>query len=309
MSKWVFYPVASVKGLNRHRFLRFCRLAEFLDDATIIVDDTPAKKLEYLGGKRNYVNADLVEWVRENDPDYVVIWNGGFKRIGDDQTRIREEIPEEKLIYAEIAWLPQRDHIYLDSKGVNGGSTLCHACPQTVSPALSAFKRDYRTKTIDRQPKTVLVPLQLEDDTSIVNYSPHFKTMNDFMRYVSEWVPEEYEMVCKVHPMNPSTHWMQAPKRFRVVRDNLDHWLATCTFMVAINSTVVLEALVYDMPVIAFGQGVFTGNNVVTEAVPGDEFAEPEAKNTDAFLSMLIERQINITNDEEIRRKLWQQIT
>ena len=303
MAKWVFYPVSSVKGLNRHRFLRFCRLAEFLDDATIIVDDTPRKKLKYLAGDHNYVHADLIEWVKENDPDHVVIWNGGFKRLSDDQTRIREEIPADKLVFCEIAWLPQSNHIYLDSKGVNGGSTLCYSRPETVSTALSAFKRNYRTKEIDRKPKTVLVPLQLEDDTSIVNYSPYFKTMNSWMKFVAEWIPEEYEIICKVHPMNPSTHWYQVPKRFKVVRDNLDHWLASCEFMVAINSTVTLEALVYDLPVIAFGQGVFTGNDVVTEATPDDEFAEPEQKNTDAFLSMLLERQIDITSDEEIERK------
>lgn len=124
--------------------------------------------------------------------DVALIWNGM-----DKYRRYRPIWKERgtKLLIAELGWCPQTDTFQLDKKGFNMESSWAR------DPILFEPKTPILVKDL----KEILVVLQLNIDTQIRLYSPHFKSMAEFMRHLIQWVPEGIKIVARRHPRHKPT--------------------------------------------------------------------------------------------------------
>ena len=162
-------------------------------------------------------------------PNYIVMFNGFATQTLPVTNLIRSERKRahginvwnqsvlKEVFHVEQGWLPQKGNIYIDRLGI-GGSTEIYAGKATNEiAACDGFKWGERiTKLKDLyepKPRTdscfshlpkkyILVPMQLEHDTSIVYDSDRFKTMASVVRYAHRMVKNdpEVKLVVKKHP-------------------------------------------------------------------------------------------------------------
>ncbi len=111
--------------------------------------------------------------------------------------------------------------------------------------------------------RVVLLPLQIENDTNITRYSPHYKQMPPIIRDVqAELAPrEDVWLIVKPHPEDRSRlgelQSLCGP-RTRLCGDlSLGSLLAVANVVVAVNSTVGLEALVHRKSVVVLGRAIY----------------------------------------------------
>ena len=191
-------------------------------------------------------------------PDMMFCWNGN-----SDGDQIIRQIAREyniKTCYGELGWFPQKNTLYFDPKGANASSEIrgMDFSNKEIHFALEDFKTSYKKDTMKRiNGGYVFVPLQDERDTNIFIHSP-FKTMNAFVAHVSTLFHDEYLLVRR-HPRRKDTNISKYPN----VEINNDAHLHTqisrSKFVVGINSTVLLESLVFGKKVVSYGNYLATG--------------------------------------------------
>ncbi|MEO0438045.1 MAG: hypothetical protein AAF098_14170, partial [Pseudomonadota bacterium] len=226
-------------------------------------------------------------------PDVVMTWNGTLAVTG-----CLVEIAERNNIdafYMERGLLP--DTLVLDRQGVNYRSSLAgpnRATTETSEPTrtieasrrvrLHDFCDELKTSArsvvnkgqslsevelrselgLSSERQTILLPLQIESDTNIVEYSPAVKEMLPLVSAVVDAAARlSMQVIVKPHP--------EDARRRASIEDACDHpccycsWdhslhslLAVTDVAIVINSTVGLEALMQDIPVIALGNSIYS---------------------------------------------------
>ena len=189
--------------------------------------------------------------VEDFAPDVILTWN-------DIAWYEREAIPKlrerYKVMVVENGWLPQAGNVYLletnafASRELEEGFEKFIPDDRDISPSKIGYEVKY---TLDRP--YVFVPLQLESDTSQF-FSPHFKTMQSFVDFIavtSKGVP----VVIKEHPKKEVRVASHAANCVLYEGPRTTHELiAGAKAVVGINSTCLIEALVFKKPVYAFGK-------------------------------------------------------
>lgn len=210
-------------------------------------------------------------------PDRILIFNGSFVWCNAATQEIKRRW---KTYYAELAWLPQKNQIYIDPEGPGGRSALCRrsldthqASVQELKVLKDSLERLYpKTTYVRNLPKNfILVPLQIEADTSILHDSPWFKTNHSLVGFVRSRFPNE-KIVVKPHPLggNYSFQGVTVLDKSVSIRDILPHAKA----VIGINSTTLIEALVHYKPVACLGVNVACNKGVFWEGK--DAFLNPE---------------------------------
>lgn len=202
------------------------------------------------------------------DPDKVLVFNGSHPQRYAATRLFETKWP---VIYAENGWLPQADNIYLDPEGVNSRSSifknpyLPRRSPEFISEVKSTVaelkKLFVPNPLADEMPKDyILVPLQLEQDTSIVQDSPYFKSMRSFVQYIL-WHFCDHPIVIKPHPKD-HTEWKFDNVLVADKKISMNDLVPGAKLVVGINSTSLIEALVHYKPVAALGRNVASNKGV-----------------------------------------------
>lgn len=240
---------------------------------------------------------------------HAFIWGG---RLPEDRaTRSCLEQHGVKVVFSELGWFPQAGTVYFDQAGTNAEVSFNgQHYPMLQSAARKAFNKQrrafYRRKAglgwfasppaFAIRPadlsKPILVPLQDESDTNITLASP-FKRMAEFVDCLALTYPR-YRFVVRPHPSAPVAN---LPKHANVsYQDSTVDVYRTMHgygLVMGINSTLLLEAAMMNMPVVAFGRGIGTGTGVFHElsvqALPdGLESICPETVLAEGYLAFLI---------------------
>ena len=212
------------------------------------------------------------------ETDLVFMWNGGLGQEKDISTLCKESgIP---VYYMELGWLPQAGTFYFDRKGVNYESTLTDWKYKELTQEQKqniAAKRAYyhqchaKTTGIDEK-DFVFVPLQVEGDSQIVNHSPRIKKMQQLVDYVCSFV--EGKIIFKTHPKDDPGE-IKYPARCKLYKTGTTHdFLPKCKYVVTINSTVGVEALTYNKPVITLGNAFYEGRGLTHQALTDETFKQ-----------------------------------
>jgi hypothetical protein len=206
-----------------------------------------------------------------------------------------------KLNYLETGWLPQKEYIYCDSEGINGNSSIASQKLSSLSKKQNSQLSDWLSKfrgdiSLAKNPQTILIPLQIEEDTSILHFSP-FKTMQSFLSFLEGWIPTGYNVTIRPHPK--STKSTPSISRDDFIIDeckSLYELLASSETVIAINSTTLIEAMAFGCKALAFGQGVFSclENVCVKKEL---NFVDAISKNQDVsplLYDLIFRRQISV---------------
>jgi hypothetical protein len=125
----------------------------------------------------------------------------------------------------------------------------------------------------------VYFPLHVTDDYKIKKIIPHCQDQASIVEQVADALPPGYDLVLKEHPMSVGRNTLSLLRRLKR-RPNVrlvspyvsSHELIDAAEAVAvISSTVGLEALLYDKPVLTLGQPFYAGYGVTVDV---DSFRE-----------------------------------
>ena len=272
----------------------------------VFVEGTPDGLLKAELRRSRLVGEMLVEL----RPDHVILWSGNFHYQEGTLAALRDCQLINRTFFAEVAWFPQKDFLYFDPKGVNAFSTLpgepYPLLQQQQSTRLETWRQRYRMQRLGGllngpSPRSVFVPLQVDTDTSILKSSP-FKSMEEFIKFLERWIPDECEVTIKLHPKATYPYLPTSRRhRFRVVASGaIEQYIADADTVIGVNSTVLLEAAALGKRVVAFGAGLFSGTNALIEALPDSdaEHVLREPMNEIALNSFLyhlvFERQVSL---------------
>jgi hypothetical protein len=129
----------------------------------------------------------------------------------------------------------------------------------------------------------VYFPLHVTDDYKIRKVIPHCEDQASLVEQVADALPAGHDLVLKEHPMSVGRNSLRLLRRLRT-RPNVrlvrprtsSHELIKGAEAVAvISSTVGLEALLYEKPVLTLGQPFYSGYGVTLDV---DSFRELRAK-------------------------------
>lgn len=252
--------------------------------------------------------------VKRFQPDRVVIWNGNFQHQENTVQTLNELGYRDRTLHLEVAWFSQKEFVYVDPKGVNMNSSICHRPVSPLSP-LQRMRLDHWYDRIQHErigsqqggrrpgPQRIFVPLQVDTDTSIQEGSP-FLDMRSFIKFLEDWVPSDYEIILKAHPKAHYPYVLGTHRKdfhFRA-SSSVDELIAEADIVLGVNSTVLMEAAALGKRVVAFGRGLFSGCGVLSEAMLSDSPSEVFSRQIDTearasfFYHLVFERQIRIAD-------------
>jgi len=271
-----------------------CPLDLYLDwlytpkDPVLLPAPSRTSTKAYYNWKRQQLIKAYTGFLQDVDAFSVITWNGSLLVTGAlAEAAGLLGIP---AFYMERGLLP--GSLVIDAEGVNNQSSIAGSDWQnnsatrpdrTEEDALRAYcgrlgssgasivtageKKDREAVmnqlALTRQNPVVLLPLQIESDSNIQNNSPFFKSMEDLIESVSTVLAgTKVQLVVKPHPEDQSRRdkieRLCGGSNVRCCWDlSLQSLLPVTDLVVVINSTVGLEALLQNKPVVALGRSIY----------------------------------------------------
>jgi hypothetical protein len=232
-------------------------LMELGHDVSLMVHGA-AKRPHNDSSKLNVKITDTVDtqFIDEVNPDVCVTWNGN----SDGDAIFIDHVGKNKMIYGELGFFGHYDkNCYFDACGVNTrhsiiGSNFSRMPSGDDSKICDMLQSQYLKPRIFNEPY-IFVPMQDETDTQITQYSP-FKTMNEFLEQVFDIFRfDDRKILYKLHPLAPAKITLRDPKLIEVKND-VHHYLPYADFVFGLNSTVMVETLLYHSKIITYGCGI-----------------------------------------------------
>ncbi len=265
------------------------------------VDDARYRQYDWI----RYPNL-LIEDIKRFKPHKILFHNGLHPVYQDVLSRVKKAFPDIPFVYSELGWFPQHGNIYFDEWGTNGRSRLAQLGFEEMCGRAKPAIEDYVRLSGDY----VLVVTQLENDTNLIVNSPRFKNMESFVSYVIAELGDHHRIVVKTHPLDHDKARFDkfSSETVEVVHEgDVDELLEGASAVVGINSTVLMEALKYDLNIYMFGEGLLSNKGVVIELAHESRalsrvwrehlYASREAK--DMLVQAFVSRQICISELRE----------
>lgn len=220
--------------------------------------------------------------------DALVVWNGVTGHIANALRFLKAAhgLPGGFIERGILA-----DGLFFDPVGTNGASLLANGSILGTAPerearrtrqeaALLAHfpfleKNTFLQRAKRRRSKMLFVPLQVQGDSNILLYSPHFKTMRRLVIEAIElrdrWFPD-HEIVVRPHPEEVPGLRLNLPSApgLRVTAEGgLYDFLQEAPVTITVNSTVGLEAAWNGSLPIVYGDGIYCAEPFVLRQRPG----------------------------------------
>lgn len=242
----------------------------------------------YYTWKRQQLISAYSAFLLEVNADYVITWNGSLLVSGAlTESADLLGIP---TFYMERGLLPSS--LVIDPEGVNKDSSIAGAdwktnasskpniseietlqsyCHQLGYSGASIVNTGQQKESnavlthlgLTTEKPVILLPLQIESDSNIQNNSPYFKTMEELIRSVTSVLGDtDAQVVVKPHPEDQSRRdrieALCSDSDVRCCWDlSLQSLFPITDLVVVINSTVGLEALLQNKPVVALGRSIY----------------------------------------------------
>jgi hypothetical protein len=250
-----------------------------------------------------YDAEDLTAQLIHLDPDVVCVGNGN----GVEQKAAIDALGRERFLFSEYGWLPWNQHFYISRNGCGNASEIAHMNAADLAripidaEALTRLKSLFSSGNSVNERDFIYVPLQ-KDVNDFKFLSAPFTTNEEFLNFIHEIVPREMTILVKPHPLYPKKYDLAKYGRMRNIADDglcKSDLYARMAAMICINSTSILEALLFEGRVFAYGEDIFLNKDLVHYRVNSPkDFAAllgqpvPES-NCRRFISLLLERQID----------------
>ncbi|PVY78310.1 capsular polysaccharide biosynthesis protein [Tamilnaduibacter salinus] len=246
------------------------------------------QSIGYYHWKRSQLISAYRGFLNDLGANAVMTWNGALLVTGALADAAKELGLES--FYLERGLLPRS--LVFDPCGVNNESSLAGEGWLSNAPrepdeaevnALKAYCKTIKTTgqsivntasqrqaesvytELDLDPRrpVVLLPLQIESDSNIINNSPFFKSMERLIQDVRETLSDsDAQLIVRPHPEDrlrrDTIEALCEGPDVRCCWDlSLSSLLDVTQLVVVINSTVGLEALMQNIPVVALGRSIY----------------------------------------------------
>ncbi|MEE9187652.1 MAG: methyltransferase domain-containing protein, partial [Bacteroidota bacterium] len=307
------------------------------------VFDPVVHSLEQLGHECEWIARDdmevrpkLIAAIKSNELDGLLTW----QRFYPMQHDVLQALQESTLqtVYMDYGFAPHYESVVFDSKGENATSQLRRSWPNNPVQAagegneatVDAFLKEQEAKKhmLPREfPELrdlfypfVFVPLQRPTD-SVVKYDSTAHDFGRLVRRVLLLAAHRLFVVIKTHPLDADLD-LGIPDRVAgrhvVLRRSFgdqneelcDFLLSEAALVTGINSNMLFRALLFGKPVIACGEGWFSGSGALQEVNGIDGLTSLECGPIDRFarrryIRACLDRQLvftQLSDPKEIKR-------
>jgi len=212
-------------------------------------------------------------------PKYIILWNG--KKFHQAISVVVADFLHIDIIYFENGLLPHTTT--MDFKGVNASNSLPRTytfyqnlhfdknrhLPTSIIPRTNKTKQKIHHTSVKKP--YIFVPFQVAYDTQILQHSPYFKNMYHLYE-ILEWLCKHTSItfVIKEHPSDrvsdySSLHTNKHPK-ILFSSNNTQQLIENAEAVMSINSSVILESLLFKKRVIVLGEAFFAIDGIVKTA-------------------------------------------
>jgi capsular polysaccharide export protein len=209
-----------------------------------------------------YFTLKLKNFIASQKCDIIFLWNDMKWR----QVIIKNLAESYKIqtAFFEKGALPNT--ITLDPKGVNYNNSL----PRDSDYYLKRYsegRNDTAQSSSLRRPDLesgyIFVPFQVDYDSQIISHSPWIKNMQSFYQVLERLIanlPEGMKLIIKEHPASVRCYRYLHNKNPRIEfmnAEDTDILIANAKSVITINSTVGLESIMKDKPVLVLGNAFY----------------------------------------------------
>lgn len=270
-------------------------------------------------------HSDLLKKIDGTDFDYLCLGNGN-----DPPGKIIQSKIKTNFLFSEYGWMPWKGCFFIDEKGAGALSALRYMkisdmkIDKDRSVEIATMKKQFDSGKPVTFDNFVYVPLQV--DTPMSDGKPDFKFQftgfknnKEFLETIIKIVPKDMKILVKKHPSaRAGVPRTDAENVINISKMDLNKFelYRKMKAMIAINSTSVLEGLLFRKHIFTYGDDVFSGKGVTHEHIKDpDKFAkilrsDPQIENGKRFINCLLQRQVHRAkcNDVEyVRSHYWNQ--
>ena len=197
--------------------------------------------------------------LREQRPDLIILWNDMkwhqyvIKKLAIDLGI--------KTSFFENGTLPNT--VTFDRKGVNFNNSIPRDKKFYLdrSKENSDIDKEHSLVTLDKG--YIFIPFQVDYDTQIISHSPWVKNMEE-LYFIAERLlaslPEKVKIIIKEHPKSARSYEYLHSRNPRIVFENTketDVLVLDSKIVITLNSTVGLESVLKDKPVLVLGNAFY----------------------------------------------------
>ncbi|QDU30119.1 Capsule polysaccharide biosynthesis protein [Anatilimnocola aggregata] len=181
------------------------------------------------------------------------VWNGVHPSYAPAMAELAAM--QARVANVELGWNPQRGTCQIDTAGINATASW------SSEPLLTVGK----TPLAVRPQGDLLVPLQLDRDTQITQLSPSFANMRALVEFLCR--NSRLPVRVRPHPKAPADPLLQQTTlRLGGSWDDSSNFamaVQRCRAVALVNSSVGVEALGQQLPVLCFGQSIYRHEGAV----------------------------------------------
>ena len=218
--------------------------------------------------------------IKKYNPKMIITWNN----IKYPQFMLNDLAKEYNLktLFFENGFLP--DTTQADCKGVNALNSVPR--DKNFYENLNYYKKPLPDKLIPRVPvrklegkqlnlnrEYIFIPFQVNYDSQIIYFSPWIKSMNELFNLIYD-ISDEFNMdfIFKIHPSDKVTDYsnmyIKAKNRKNILfaTNPTSALIKNAKAIITINSSVGIEALLFEKRVITLGEAFYNIDGIVKHA-------------------------------------------
>ncbi|MCH9814168.1 MAG: hypothetical protein K0U47_09540 [Epsilonproteobacteria bacterium] len=218
--------------------------------------------------------------IKKFDPDFIVLWNG--KKFHQAIALQVAKKLNKKTVFFENGVLPNTTT--MDFQGVNASNSLSRDLsayqnlifdankhlPKELIARDSKHKKPKYTHSVLPK-KYIFIPFQVSYDTQVIQHSPWIKDMRVLFEIITRLATKHnLHFVIKEHPSdrvsNYSDLYQKCPSNVTFSQECTQVLIEHAQAVMTINSTVAIEALLFDKRVIVLGEAFFAIDGIVKKA-------------------------------------------
>ncbi|WP_084589448.1 hypothetical protein [Cobetia amphilecti] len=242
-------------------------------------------KIKYEKFKIDRDYTALLKILSQVSPEYVFIWNGFTGNVANILRVITSRSEDYKTWFLERSFY--KNSLFVDSTGANAAASISrqysHYENNIVPRHYVIDKSIDANKVPDKcalcREDFIFVPLQVQTDTNNILYSPHIKKTRALViatiravERINRSSGKQYKIIVRTHPeeVDPNINLPQHPLVLYRNSGAIKDWCYHASAVVNVNSTVGMEAIYIDKPVISFGYSLFSHEELtVMSDLPG----------------------------------------
>ncbi len=235
-------------------------------DRTFPVDPTKFQQFDWIAHPDQ-----LMKEIAAYKPHVLLTHNGSHPAYQHVLQAIKYDI---QILRTELGWFPQDGNIYIDRHGVNGASSIARQTFQSLVGSSYSSVFGQGSGMVEKVAQDIFLPAQLPNDTNLIVFSPRFRTIEAFVEHVIAETPAGRKIYLKPHPLdaNAARFHSYASESVEIVdaRIPASDLLERVGHVAAINSTVLLEALIYPVNIYMGGVSVLSNKGIAFDLIDND---------------------------------------